>query len=426
MPTTNLTNINIATDAVALIVTLIVFSACLGERISRKRGSNYFLALLGFVTLALAADLLGWVGEGHPERRYLTLVSNTVASSAGQIAMFNFMEYLRRSLYEKSRAAAFTVGIFRVLCVASLAYCIGNAFFGYSFTVSPTGHYEHSENEVMVLLHLSFLLLSFLALILMALFARKSAKASRVSFLVYTLLPLIGIAVDYTFHGISLTYVCMMVSVLALYTDIYLRRQRLIDAQKNALMLSQINPHFTYNTLSAIAAMCDSSPKLAKSLTLDFSRYLRHNINALSGDELIPFEKELEHVECYLKIEKARFREMLSVSYSISCKDFMVPPLTVQPIVENAVKHGITQKANGGTVKISTYVGENGYVIEIIDDGVGFDTERIQPGLDRHVGLENVESRVRRLCNGSVSIKSTVNVGTRVRVVIPLRKGKKA
>ena len=219
----------------------------------------------------------------------------------------------------------------------------------------------------------------------------------------------------------------IVASVLVIYTDIYLQKQRMIDAQRNALMLSQINPHFTYNTLSAIAAMCDSSPKLAKSLTIDFSRYLRQNLDNVMNEETIPFDKELEHVECYLKIEKARFREKLNVIYSIQCKDFCIPPLTIQPLVENAVKHGITQKPSGGTVRIVTYAGPKSYFVEIIDDGAGFDTDALQKAQDdrRHIGLENVENRVKRMCNGSISVKSAKNIGTRVVIEIPRRKGKK-
>ena len=186
-------------------------------------------------------------------------------------------------------------------------------------------------------------------------------------------------------------------------------------------MLSQINPHFIYNTLSTIASMCDTSPKQAKYLTIDFAQYLRRNISSLSGEELIPFEQEMEHVACYLKIEKARFRERLNLIYSIQCKNLNIPPLTVQPLVENAVKHGITKKANGGTVKISTFEEDGNYVIEIIDDGVGFDAENTE----MHVGIENARSRVAALCKGDITVKSRTDVGTRVTVKIPKKKENK-
>ena len=129
----------------------------------------------------------------------------------------------------------------------------------------------------------------------------------------------------------------------------------------------------------------------------------------------------MEHVEYYLKIEKARFGEHINVIYSIQCKDFSVPPLTVQPLVDNAVKHGITKKASGGTIKISTFEEDNNYVVEIIDDGVGFDTENTE----MHVGIENARSRIALMCKGDITVKSTVGVGTRVTIEIPKKKGKR-
>ena len=420
MPSIDLSYVNIAMDLLSLVVVLIIFSACLGEWISKNTGSKRCLFLLGFVIIALVGDIVSWIGEGHPEYSMMTLIANTLTSCAGQLAMICFMEYLCFNLYQNSKAASVTLNIFRLFCSLSLMYSVGNAFFGYSFTVSPTGHYVHSENTIMVVFHLLFSIMSFFVLILMALFATSSRKSSRVAFIIYTLFPMAGIIVDYTFHGFSLTYVGIVISVMVIYTDIYLQKQRLIDDQRNALMLSQINPHFTYNTLSAIAAMCDINPKLAKSLTIDFSKYLRQNIDCMTSDQLISFDREIEHVECYLKIEKARFREKLNVIYSVSCRDFSLPPLTVQPIVENAVKHGITKKAEGGTIKISTYCTEDDYIIEVIDDGVGFDENSTDNSSDRrHVGLENVKSRVQRMCRGTVDIKSTVGFGSRVTITIP-------
>jgi sensor histidine kinase YesM len=186
-------------------------------------------------------------------------------------------------------------------------------------------------------------------------------------------------------------------------------------------MISQINPHFVYNTLSTIAAMCDNSPKQAKYLTIDFAQYLRKNIGTLTGEELIPLEQEMEHVACYVKIEKARFREKLNVIFAVQCKDFTIPPLTIQPLVENAIKHGITKRTDGGTVKISTYDNDTHYFIDIIDDGVGFNAKKAK----MHVGLANVRNRIAAMCKGDMTVVSTLGVGTRVTIEIPKQKGRR-
>ena len=426
MPIIELAYVNVALNILGLIFVTIIFSSCLGEWLQHRSGTRSFVVLLLFVMLALLADTVSWVSEGKVELGLVTLISNTIASCAGQIAMICFMRYLCINLYANSEGAAFTLNVFSVLCGFSVLYSIGNAFLGYSFVVSETGHYVHGDNTAMVLFHLLFSIATFVALILMALFAKRSARSSRVAFIVYTLFPMAGIVIDYSIHGVSLTYVGISISVLVIYTNIYLQKQKYIEEQKSALMLSQINPHFTYNTLSAIAALCDISPKQAKSLTIDFSRYLRQNLDTMTSASLIPFEKELEHIECYLKIEKARFREKLNVIYAIDCKEFYIPPLSVQPIIENAIKHGITKRAEGGTLKISTFVRDDKYVVEVIDDGVGFDVAAFEANKQGHIGIENVRSRVKRLCKGNLSVKSTVGVGTRVTIEIPVEKGRKA
>lgn len=420
MPSIHLPYVNIALDAFALVITLIIFVVCINEYSNKKMGSKYFLLLQSAVAIALIADMVGWFGEGHPELSVMTLISNTVASFACQIAIINFMAYLIASLYANSSAAKYVLIMFHILCAFSLLFCIGNAFFGYAFVVNEQGHWHRTEIMGMGLVYLFFPILSFFAIILLTFFAKSSAKINRVAFFIYTIFPVAGVIVDYTFHGISLTYAGFAVSILVIYTSIYLTRQKQLEAQRNALMLSQINPHFVYNTLSTIASMCDISPKQAKYLTIDFSQYLRRNIGTLTSEELIPFEQEMEHVACYLKIEKARFRERLNVIYSTQCKDFSIPPLTVQPLVENAIKHGITKKSSGGTIKISTFEKDTCYIIEIIDDGVGFDPETTE----MHIGIKNVQNRVVAMCRGTVTIKSTMNIGTRVTIEIPKKKGK--
>lgn len=421
MPSIHLPYINIALDAFALVITLIIFISCVSEFSNKKIGLRYFLLLQVAVAASLVADIISWIGEGQISLSYLTVVSNTLASCACQIAIISFMGYLISSLYSNSRAAACILNIFRILCVCSILFYIGNAFFGYAFSVNVDGHWQRCDSLVIGMAYLAFPILSFFAVALMAAFAKSTAKINRVAFIFYTIFPVAGVVIDYLVHGISLTYAGFTVSILVIYTSIYLTRQKELEAQKNALMLSQINPHFMYNTLSTIASMCDISPKQAKYLTIYFSQFLRKNINTLTCEDLIPFEQELSHVECYLKIEKARFREHLNVIYSIQCKDFDIPPLSVQPLIENAIKHGITKKAEGGTIKIITYDTNDHYIIDIIDDGIGFDPE----ATEMHVGIENVRRRLAAMCKGELIIKSTRDIGTRATIEIPKKKGKR-
>ena len=187
------------------------------------------------------------------------------------------------------------------------------------------------------------------------------------------------------------------------------------------LMLSQIKPHFLYNALNTIKYLIKKDPKTAEQVVVKFSKYLRANMDSLTQKTPLPVEKELDHVANYTDIEKHRFGDRLNVVYDIGCKNFVILPLTIQPIVENAIKHGINQKPEGGTVTIKTYEDEDFFFVDISDDGVGFDVNQKPDENDErsHVGVNNIKTRLREMLKATVEVESTVGVGTKVLVKIP-------
>jgi hypothetical protein len=189
-----------------------------------------------------------------------------------------------------------------------------------------------------------------------------------------------------------------------------------LTESKISIMLSQIKPHFLYNALSAIAQLCEENPVKAKKATIDFAAYLRNNMQSLENKELITFEKELNHVKSYINLEKAIYGDALNVIYRIETNRFMLPPLTVQPIVENAVKHGIGKKEGGGTVIIAVRAEAGEYHIEISDDGAGFDMSQPQKG----IGLDNVSKRLKEQCGGTLNVTSEKGNGTKAVIKIPM------
>lgn len=230
------------------------------------------------------------------------------------------------------------------------------------------------------------------------------------------------------------------VSAVIIYREIKksvhsaLEAQR-IEAEKQAMelrlqenqisiMLSQIQPHFLYNTLNSIYQLCETNPMRARFMVNSFSEYLRNNLSSLEAPGLITFETELSHVNTYLDIEKVRFEDTLEIEYDIKCMDFSLPVLTVQPIVENAVKHGTSKKRGGGRVSISTEDDGQDYVITVSDTGCGFDPDVPKNDGKRHVGIENVRQRLANMCSGSLTIESKVGEGTVATIRIP--KGGKA
>lgn len=199
----------------------------------------------------------------------------------------------------------------------------------------------------------------------------------------------------------------------------YQQMQKELYESRVAIMVSQIQPHFLYNSLTSIAMMCTKDPKVAKTATINFADYLRGNMNSLKEKNPVPFEREFEHLKKYIMLEQLRFGDMLNIEYDIETDEFLLPQLSVQPLVENAIKHGVGMKEDGGTVKISTRETDKYYEVIVSDDGVGFDTEKTVSDGREHVGMNNVKQRLKEMCNAELTIESEVGKGTVSTIRIP-------
>ena len=197
---------------------------------------------------------------------------------------------------------------------------------------------------------------------------------------------------------------------------VYKHESDLLAQQKIQIALSQIKPHFIYNTLNAIQDI-EGMPKTAQDAIVDFSKYLRENLDFLTASNLIPFTKELEHVTKYVNLEKLRFGDKINVNFDIQTSDFLIPSLSLQMIIENAIKHGITKKYDGGTVNVQSYEKDDKIFIIVDDDGVGFDVNKVIG--ENHLGFKNSRERLRHFVNGNLIIESEINKGTKVTVIIP-------
>ena len=182
-------------------------------------------------------------------------------------------------------------------------------------------------------------------------------------------------------------------------------------------MMSQIRPHFIYNTLGSIEQLCKLDPPKASDLVHNFAKYLRGNFGELDNPKPILMSQEMEHVHHYVSIENVRFPDM-TFTFEMKSEDFHIPALTIQPIVENAIKHGLMKLPRGGTIHVVSYETDTGYCISVVDDGVGFDTG-VPVDERKHMGLRNIRERLKVMVNGTLEIESTVGVGTKVLVKIP-------
>ena len=224
--------------------------------------------------------------------------------------------------------------------------------------------------------------------------------------------------------GIVFCVFSMYIIILSEQIEQNIRQQQEIAHQRVNVMMLQMRPHFIYNTLMSIYSLCNQDPKKARQVTMDFTSYLQKNFNAVASGNLITFAAELEHTRAYLAVEQAMYDEMLFVGYDTPFTQFRLPPLTLQPIVENAVKHGMNLDSDPLRVSIRTRHtndgGSGSSAAEIIveDNGPGFDPS---DGSRPHPVLENIQKRLEMMCGGALEITSREAGGTMVTIRVPLR-----
>ena len=189
--------------------------------------------------------------------------------------------------------------------------------------------------------------------------------------------------------------------------------------QINHLVLSQLQPHFLFNVLNIIYYMIGKEPETARNMVNDFSTYLRANMNALQNPASVPLEQEIAHVHLYLRFEQMRFRDRFRMEYDLACTDFKLPPLTLQPLVENAVRHGVCPMDEGGVVRIESAEEENFFVVRIMDNGVGFDVSSTMSGGRNNLGLSVIRSRIEAISGGTFTVHSAPGHGTVAEIKVP-------
>lgn len=271
---------------------------------------------------------------------------------------------------------------------------------------------------LMTLIAIAFLFVAIL------LYRKKTDKFVFRVVLISSTLPLAFMVINYFFSELSFNNIAVSVTALIVFlmyernkaedsvrnvralaqAQRQLAESRLaLEESKNQTLMAQIQPHFINNSLMAIRSRCYDYPEVYESLT-NFSRYLRANFEALGDTRLILFEQEMENIEAYLSLERQNFGERLQVEYDIECDDFLLPALSVQPLVENAVRHGVATYKDGGTVQINAHRSGGVIVIEVIDRGSGKRNITEQQSKRKGIGVENVRKRLQSMSNGSLEI----------------------
>lgn len=307
------------------------------------------------------------------------------------------------------------------LLTANAVFQLVSLPFGWTVQVDPQNHYSHGP--LFPVYMILCLLIIAMIVIQSILYGSSFKRKNRDSLYAAMLLLIVSIALQELPDGHRTAYLGMTMAAALMFIHYNEFDQLAADAalaeQRIQLMLSQIKPHFLFNALGSIEALCERDPQAARQATRKFSKYLRGNMNSLTDSSLIPFETELQHTQLYLELEQLRFKDALRVEYDIQAREFLIPPLTLEPIVENAVKHGVRMNPDGrGTVTVAAKEHPDRYELTITDDGPGFDPDAV-PTDEPHIGIRNVRERLEKTCGGSLHIDSASGRGAIVTIVLP-------
>ncbi len=392
-----------------------------------KRKRRYLMAMLLNSAILLFCDALAWDFRGRPGSlaRHVVYISNFLVFFLSDSLLLIYQAYLEISMFagrgEKPRKRLAAVCL---IAVVGMGLVVASQFFHFYYYIDANNLYHRNFlHPLSMVLPMLGMLIDFTILIQ---YRKKISGSLFAGMVSYMLLPVLALLIQIFYYGISLVNIAISISMIFLFViSMNEQNQNLARKEKEAadlrisIMLSQIAPHFIYNTLTSIQQMCETNPGLAEETVGEFAEYLRGNLDSLSLQKPVPFERELNHVKAYLAIEKKRFGDRVNTAFDIQDEEFLIPSLTLQPLVENAVKHGLCKKAGGGTVKITTCREQDTILVTIEDDGVGFDQNKSLDDDKVHVGMENVRTRLQDMCGASMETTSKPGEGTRVVIRLP-------
>lgn len=421
-----------------------------GQKINTKR-SSLMLEFLMVSTIYVFAEagVVYFKGNTTPTAGYVVRIANFVVFCMHFVLALLLMRYMEYFVDREN--AKMNVAWKIILYLLSAIGVVGlsiSQFTGWIYTITADNVYQREqyfwtisvlalivfiEMVLIILCHMKYMKpLEYAPLFILAAiqfatsvtqFFGYNRSLNTIGIGVATIIMFIYYEVERSNRLIEQEHLLMQQELeMARSQKLVAEQQKELTEQKTQIMLSQIKPHFMYNTLASIEAMCEIDPPKARRAIHTFSRYLRLNMQNLERTGMVTFDKELEYVDTYIWIEKMRFQERLNVEYDLQARHFEIPSLSVQPIVENAVKHGVCQLPDGGTVRISSWEEEDEYVIQIKDNGEGFDVEAVQSDGKLHIGLKNVRERLKGMCNGKMEVRSKIGEGTVVQLRIPIIK----
>ena len=426
MPNFNeMIELNIGLLVFAILVTFFILLGCVGYKSRNLSYMSNFVWIVCMNLVMLIGECGLWIMKLGFKNVWLTKLFGFFSYGGGTIMalfyLFCILSFVEeRGAPDVSYRSAY---LMRIVCGCYLVLVFLSMFNGMLFQVDAHGNLTDGPYYWIALLIDPMILL--IEILVVVHYRKNLSRFGTIVMLNFGLVSLLTTGLQSIWYPVPELLACTLALLLMFMLFYWEMAKNLVENERElmqsqmSLAISQIQPHFLYNTLSTIAELCRKDSAMAEEVTNRFALYLRGNLEHMGDSFPVEFSKELKHVQTYLWIEKIRFQEELQVVYDIQTEDFIIPALTVQPLVENAVKHGMMGSENVCTITIRTKCVERGYQVIIEDDGCGFDPEQVKNDGRKHIGIESVRNRLKFMVGGILTVRSVIGKGTTVIIEIP-------
>jgi sensor histidine kinase YesM len=421
----------------AIFCLIAAFTIDRGKKVEHRENIELGYMLL-INTIILVFDMFAVTYNGEPGSlaRIVLQVANFGLFFTLYILEIYFIAFLKAAIINNGGNFSIVFSfIGAIIMTVSLVILIFDQYRHYIYFFDNENYYHRGQNYYLALIPV---FLCFILIVFICFYYRKYfSTLQKISLLVYLSFPICSaIIMVATGEVSSIINIAITISLVIMYLFYELDKNRRmleqaekliekekINAQfKNTMLWTQIQPHFIYNNLNVIQFLCKKDPELAAEAVVHLSAFLRSYIDAYDMDMCIPISEEMDVINHYIYIQKLRYGDKLDVKLDVGDFDFSVPPLSIECLVENAIRHGVAQKVEGGKVSIRIMENVDEFMVEVEDNGVGFDAEELKIADGKnHVGLKNTNSRLQYMVNGHLEVQSQVGQGCRAIVHIPKR-----
>ncbi|MBQ3286043.1 MAG: histidine kinase [Ruminococcus sp.] len=403
---------------VIMMVLGIVFSAMMP--VTDRWSKRYFVTLFSLLLICSVICFLATLFWEDPRMATAERIVYFFEGLSLSSLMFMPTIILLHSCGESLKSSLLFKAVAALLAVYYIMFIVGQ-FADAVYCVTPDNQYIRGPLFALWLSPLVVIMILNIAGVIKR--RQKLSKRYFIGLLVYMIPMTVSLLFHMFLEAEIYVVLCMALFAFVMFGLIladnmerFMQQQREIANQRAELMVLQMRPHFISNTMMGIYYLCDQDPQKAKQVTLDFTTYLRKNFTAIASEDTVPFTAELEHTRAYLAVEQAQFEDDLIVNFDTPHTMFRVPPLTLQPIVENAVKHGMSTTKEPLHISVVTRKTDNAIEIIVEDNGAGY-----APADDNepHIALSNIRRRLDMMCKGKLEITPREGGGTSVKVTIP-------